>query len=181
MDDFFALLSRGARFQRTKSPLPHALPPQVAAPPVDFLENQGDGGVAAAEPQASPAAAAAFEKAEPIESEHDAGAWREAHGVKVEGDDLPLPLTSFTELRARFALRKYLVRNVKALEYTAPTLVQSEAIPLLLARRDLIACAPTGSGKVILVRNFMCRGCCVATELGEERFDWVAKNKLPYT
>ena len=49
----------------------------------------------------------------------------------------------FTEL----GLRPELVRAVTGAGYTAPTLIQEHAIPVVLDGRDLIACAQTGTGK----------------------------------
>ena len=40
-----------------------------------------------------------------------------------------------------------LLRNLDALGYASPTPVQSQAIPAILARRDLLAAAQTGTGK----------------------------------
>ena len=37
--------------------------------------------------------------------------------------------------------------NIEMAHYTAPTPVQKNSIPVILARRDLMACAQTGSGK----------------------------------
>lgn len=56
-------------------------------------------------------------------------------------------MTSFTELESRFGVSSVVLQNLLVAEWTTPTLVQSEAIPLLLAGRDVICCAPTGSGK----------------------------------
>lgn len=69
--------------------------------------------------------------------------------ISVDGDDLDalVPMTSFTELESRLTVKSFALQNLLACEWTAPTLVQSEAIPVLLAGRDLICCAPTGSGK----------------------------------
>ena len=50
---------------------------------------------------------------------------------------------SFSEL----GLRPELLRAVQAQGYTHPTPVQREAIPLVLAGRDLLAGAQTGTGK----------------------------------
>ena len=54
-----------------------------------------------------------------------------------------LPSVSFSEL----GLRPELLRAVQAQGYTDPTPVQREAIPLVLAGRDLLAGAQTGTGK----------------------------------
>ena len=50
---------------------------------------------------------------------------------------------SFTDL----GLRPELVRAVSGAGYTIPTDIQRRAIPVVLERRDLIACAQTGTGK----------------------------------
>jgi ATP-dependent RNA helicase RhlE len=50
---------------------------------------------------------------------------------------------SFQELR----LAEPIVRAVAAEGYTQPTPIQSQAIPAVLAGRDLLACAQTGTGK----------------------------------
>ena len=49
----------------------------------------------------------------------------------------------FTDL----GLRPELVHAVAAAGYTTPTPIQERAIPVVLERRDLIACAQTGTGK----------------------------------
>src|SRR5919112_6347255 len=54
-----------------------------------------------------------------------------------------LSTVTFSEL----GLRPELLRAVEAQGYTHPTPVQREAIPLVLAGRDLLAGAQTGTGK----------------------------------
>jgi ATP-dependent RNA helicase RhlE len=46
-----------------------------------------------------------------------------------------------------FDLSPSLSRNVQALGYTSPTPIQAKAIPAVLTGRDLVATAPTGTGK----------------------------------
>ncbi len=53
------------------------------------------------------------------------------------------PITSFSELD----LLEPLQRAVAAKGYTVPTSIQAQAIPHLLAGKDLLGCARTGSGK----------------------------------
>ncbi len=46
-----------------------------------------------------------------------------------------------------FGLKDPLVQGILATGYTAPTEIQSQAIPAAIAGNDLIACAQTGTGK----------------------------------
>src|SRR6186997_718639 len=63
--------------------------------------------------------------------------------TQAGGPRQELPTLSFSEL----GLRPELLRAVHAQGYTDPTPVQREAIPLVLAGRDLLAGAQTGTGK----------------------------------
>jgi ATP-dependent RNA helicase DDX52/ROK1 len=81
----------------------------------------------------------------------DAKGNRKLHHINVRGSDVPPPFIDF----ARFAtagVPDYLTRNLQqpipeGLGYAQPTPIQMQAIPVLLKRRELLACAPTGSGK----------------------------------
>lgn len=44
-------------------------------------------------------------------------------------------------------LTEIIAANIEQARYTKPTPVQKNALPIILARRDLMACAQTGSGK----------------------------------
>lgn len=63
--------------------------------------------------------------------------------VKVSGENAPRPIQSFE----KSGLRSILLENIKKSSYTKPTPVQKYAIPIIMSRRDLMACAQTGSGK----------------------------------
>ncbi len=54
-------------------------------------------------------------------------------------------MTQFTELNLCSALKTNLARNL----FTTPTPVQAQAIPPLLAGRDVVATAQTGTGKTL--------------------------------
>lgn len=60
-----------------------------------------------------------------------------------EGKDDIKPIEKFTEA----GLSDLLLENIKRCQYEIPTPVQKYSIPIVLARRDLMACAQTGSGK----------------------------------
>ena len=89
---------------------------------------------------------------------------RNANRIKAAGDDIPKPLTDFAELNQekygylfadlklmniinRVQLKNYLLRNIETAGYGRPTPIQMQAIPVLLQGRELMAIAPTGSGK----------------------------------
>ncbi|GAB6031640.1 hypothetical protein CHUAL_009400 [Chamberlinius hualienensis] len=63
--------------------------------------------------------------------------------VNVTGNNIPKPINSFEESN----LREFLLDNVKKANYEMPTPVQKYAIPAIMAERDVMACAQTGSGK----------------------------------
>jgi ATP-dependent RNA helicase RhlE len=48
---------------------------------------------------------------------------------------------------AKLGLIEPLLRTLQQLDYTTPTPVQAQAIPAVLAGRDLMAAAQTGTGK----------------------------------
>lgn len=65
--------------------------------------------------------------------------------VKVTGEYCPQPIESFDDPQLK--LTPIIENNVKLANYDKPTPVQKYAIPIIMARRDLMACAQTGSGK----------------------------------
>lgn len=68
---------------------------------------------------------------------------RKAYKIKVKGGDVPTPISSFSELGDN--MRAYLLRNIEEAGYTTPTPIQMQSIPILLAGRELMAIAPTGT------------------------------------
>ncbi|XP_076440930.1 ATP-dependent RNA helicase DDX4-like [Babylonia areolata] len=63
--------------------------------------------------------------------------------VLVTGNNRVTPISSFEEA----GLLPTFLKNVKQSGYTKPTPIQKHAIPAVLAGRDLMGCAQTGSGK----------------------------------
>lgn len=79
---------------------------------------------------------------------------RRSLGIHVSGSDIPPPFLRFTDLSQEpLKVSQFIVDNLSrpVLEggagYKAPTPIQQQAVPILLAGRELLACAPTGSGK----------------------------------
>lgn len=63
--------------------------------------------------------------------------------IKVKGDDVCKPVLEFHHCQLSETLNK----NLSYFGYISPTPVQMQVIPLGLSSRDVLACAPTGSGK----------------------------------
>lgn len=62
--------------------------------------------------------------------------------VSPNGEDIS-PIKTFADS----GLRQYLLDNINNVGYTKPTPIQKYAIPFIMAKRDLMGCAQTGSGK----------------------------------
>ncbi|TRY98961.1 hypothetical protein DNTS_001232 [Danionella cerebrum] len=63
--------------------------------------------------------------------------------LKVSGAAAPKPATSF----AHFGFDEQLMHQIRKSEYTQPTPIQCQGVPIALSGRDIIGIAKTGSGK----------------------------------
>ena len=63
--------------------------------------------------------------------------------VEATGSDVPNGIEDFSQVQ----LTEIMSKNIEMARYTKPTPVQKNALPIILAKRDLMACAQTGSGK----------------------------------
>lgn len=84
--------------------------------------------------------------------------WRRSD-LQVMGTDIPAPIEHFSDLvRPPLSVPRNIVDNLFARQHKIPTPIQMQAIPSLIHQRDVLACAPTGSGKTIafLVPLFAC-------------------------
>jgi ATP-dependent RNA helicase DDX52/ROK1 len=83
---------------------------------------------------------------------------RKHYRIKVVGQGVPPPLRSFGQLASVLGAPAGLLSNLTAAGYSEPTPIQRQAIPALVGGRELLAVAPTGSGKTIafLVPIMMC-------------------------
>ena len=75
---------------------------------------------------------------------------RKHYRIKASGYDPPPPLRSFKQLVSKLGAPSGLLRNLQQGGFEEPTPIQRQAIPILLAGRELLAVAPTGSGKTLV-------------------------------
>lgn len=68
---------------------------------------------------------------------------RQKLGIKVSGAVPPKPVTSF----AHFGFDEPLIKAIRKSEYSQPTPIQAQGVPIALSGRDIIGIAKTGSGK----------------------------------
>lgn len=80
-------------------------------------------------------------------SKEEIGIFRKNMKIKVSGDDVPLPIATFGDMKVDKEKKQLLLRNIEKSEYSEPTAIQMQAIPSMLAKKDTLGIAPTGSGK----------------------------------
>ncbi|XP_042910700.1 probable ATP-dependent RNA helicase DDX52 [Parasteatoda tepidariorum] len=73
--------------------------------------------------------------------------FRRVNKIYVVGDDVPDPMEAFDQLISDYDVSPLLLENIMKLNYSKPTPIQMQAVPLMIHNRQLLACAPTGSGK----------------------------------
>ncbi|CAO1621792.1 unnamed protein product [Jaminaea pallidilutea] len=69
--------------------------------------------------------------------------------LNVTGTDPPMPLLSWFEATARYGVPDWIVSELSQKRAWELTPVQRASLPMALERRDLMAMAPTGSGKTM--------------------------------
>ncbi|RZC62939.1 hypothetical protein C5167_024708 [Papaver somniferum] len=67
----------------------------------------------------------------------------------------PAPIESFTDM----CLHESIMKDIAFHEYTRPTSIQAQAMPIALQGRDLLGCAETGSGKTAAFAIPMIQHC----------------------
>lgn len=73
--------------------------------------------------------------------------FRNQHRISVTGSRVPEPISQFMELLKTYDVPERLVNNFISCGYINPTPIQMQATPVMLQGRQILACAPTGSGK----------------------------------
>jgi len=72
-------------------------------------------------------------------------AFRAEKTMQITGQNVPRPITTFDEA----GFPEYVMSEIRAMGFDAPTPIQCQAWPMALSGRDLVAVAETGSGKTI--------------------------------
>jgi ATP-dependent RNA helicase DDX5/DBP2 len=71
--------------------------------------------------------------------------FRRDHAITINGRDVPKPVETFDEA----GFPRYVMDEVKAQGFPAPTAIQSQGWPMALSGRDVVGIAETGSGKTL--------------------------------
>ncbi|KAG6028197.1 ATP-dependent RNA helicase dbp2, partial [Claviceps citrina] len=72
-------------------------------------------------------------------------AFRRKHQMTIAGTNVPKPVETFDEA----GFPRYVMDEVKAQGFPAPTAIQSQGWPMALSGRDVVGIAETGSGKTL--------------------------------
>ena len=83
-----------------------------------------------------------------VRSDLEAKKIRKKHNINIKGGVDTAPIESFTELFEKYNIDPRIVENVTK-NYQLPTIIQMQAIPIMLEGRQIKACAATGSGKTL--------------------------------
>ncbi|KAM0234424.1 hypothetical protein ACHAPO_006309 [Fusarium lateritium] len=78
-------------------------------------------------------------------SDADVEAFRRKHQMTIAGSNVPKPVETFDEA----GFPRYVMDEVKAQGFPAPTAIQSQGWPMALTGRDVVGIAETGSGKTL--------------------------------
>ncbi|PVU99524.1 hypothetical protein BB559_000623 [Furculomyces boomerangus] len=85
----------------------------------------------------------------PFENEEQVKDYRKKYQIRSWGTDIPNPFKTFRTMKNRYMFKDYIEKNMVKNGFVDPTPIQKQAIPVSIDKRDLIACAPTGSGKTL--------------------------------
>ena len=71
--------------------------------------------------------------------------------IRVKGNDIPKPCATFSSMSISKVIKNDILQNIEKSSWKEPTPIQMQAIPALLQGRDLLATAPTGSGRYRII------------------------------
>ena len=67
--------------------------------------------------------------------------------IKVKGNNIPDLVPTFRNMEISDEIKSVILKNIESSDWKEPTPVQMQVIPIMLSGRDVLASAPTGSGK----------------------------------
>ena len=73
--------------------------------------------------------------------------FRGSKEITLQGMNIPKPITLFEEGN----LPDYLINTIRRQNWTEPTAIQAQGLPIGLSGRDCVGIARTGSGKTVAV------------------------------
>lgn len=159
MDELFNILSASARIDKSKrKKRQRATTTAVATGTAPEMEDWTDD---APKDETSRDRTGKRDKSEEKKTlihQEQIAAFRRSMSIKLSNKHgVPDPIASFKELErptwwvdddASFTnTYRSILQNIEAGKWKEPTSIQMQAIPAILARKDVIGCAPTGSGK----------------------------------
>lgn len=123
MDQIFASLSKGAHFKKRKS---SALQPNTTSNSTfqQSCENMTE-----------------------LRDDCEVNEFRNKLQIKVKGSSIAPPVPSFSEMNISSDVKHVILQNIENSDWKEPTPIQMQTIPVMLQNRDVLASAPTGSGK----------------------------------
>jgi ATP-dependent RNA helicase DDX5/DBP2 len=78
-------------------------------------------------------------------SDAEAERFRRDNGITLQGPNIPKPVKTFEEA----GFPGYVLKEVMAIGFEKPTVIQSQGWPMALSGRDVVGIAQTGSGKTL--------------------------------
>lgn len=82
-----------------------------------------------------------------FEKEDEVNAFRNRLHIRAKGENIPNPAPTFNQMSIHKEVKQVILKNIEESKWKEPTPIQMQSIPVLLSRRDILAAAPTGSGK----------------------------------
>jgi ATP-dependent RNA helicase DDX52/ROK1 len=82
-----------------------------------------------------------------ISKDEQLNEFRNKMNIKVKGDKIPDFCATFDDMNINSEMKSVILANIEKSDWKEPTSIQMQAIPTILNGRDVLAAAPTGSGK----------------------------------
>lgn len=168
MNNIFASITKGAKFSSKTKPLQNFMKKDSGKAESKFVTDlfsvkkcaeSDDGDEGSMEENASSASGDSSgdeeedgrgsdkKKSKTFDREDELNGFRNKMNIKVKGTDIAPPCTSFESMNIDQSIKDTVLDNIEVGLWKEPTPIQMQAIPSMLARRDILATAPTGSGK----------------------------------